>query len=283
VPPITSRCCMLLAAAFALALPTVTVSAPVIFSDSGSNSAAIQDTVDSFRSALGTLNPNVVGSFGSGRREINWDGVPAALSAPNNLPANFFNSNSPRGVVFSTPGSGFQVSGNAADVGNPPVEFGNIDPIYPTFFAPFSSPRLFTALGSTLTTVDFFVPGSNTTALVSGFGVVFSDVDQANTTSIQYFDRNNSSLGTFFAPSFAGNETFSFLGVQFTEGAVVSRVTITSGNQVLAAGNSTLDSVVMDDFIYSEPVVPEPTSLVLFGSGTLGLLAVARWRRGRAA
>ena len=32
------------------------------------------------------------------------------LSAPNNLPANFFNVNSPRGVIFATPGTAFQVS-----------------------------------------------------------------------------------------------------------------------------------------------------------------------------
>src|SRR6266700_4015559 len=87
---------------------------PVTFSASGANPAGIQATVDAFRTALGSLNPNVAGSFGTGRREINWDGVPDALSAPNNLPANFFNVNSPRGVVFATPGTGVQVSATAA-------------------------------------------------------------------------------------------------------------------------------------------------------------------------
>ena len=70
-----------------------TFASAITFSSSGANTVAIQATVDSFRAALGTLNPNVAGSFGSGRREINWDGVPDASSAPNLLPANFFNSN----------------------------------------------------------------------------------------------------------------------------------------------------------------------------------------------
>src|SRR5947199_3075972 len=103
-------------------------SAVAVTVSSGANAAAIQGAVDSFRANLGTLNPNVAGSFGSGRREINWDGVPDALSAPNNLPANFFNVNSPRGVVLSTPGSGFQVSATAAS--GTPVNFGNIDASY---------------------------------------------------------------------------------------------------------------------------------------------------------
>src|SRR4051812_2010975 len=86
-------------------------SAVAVTVSSGANAAAIQGAVDNYRAGLGTLNPNVAGSFGSGRREINWDGVPAAFSAPSAFPANFFNSNSPRGTVFETPGSGFQVSG----------------------------------------------------------------------------------------------------------------------------------------------------------------------------
>src|SRR5262245_43343783 len=117
-------------------LPVV-AQGQVIFSGSGSNPAGIQAVVDAFRASLGNLNPNVAGSFGSGRREINWDGVPDALSAPNNLPANFFNVNSPRGAVFSSvgAGTGFQVSATAAS--GTLVRFGNIDPTYPTIFQTF--------------------------------------------------------------------------------------------------------------------------------------------------
>jgi len=90
------------------------------------------------------------GSFGGLRREINWDGVPDASSDPNPLPANFFNVNSPRGAVFSTPGTGFQVS---ATSGVQPVEFGTIDASYPSTFATFSPQRLFTPIGSNVVDV----------------------------------------------------------------------------------------------------------------------------------
>jgi len=58
---------------FAIALA---VAAPVVFEASGEGPADIQGAVDDFRAFLGPLNPNVAGSFPSGRREINWDGVP---------------------------------------------------------------------------------------------------------------------------------------------------------------------------------------------------------------
>src|SRR5207237_3412298 len=105
---------------------------PITFSASGTTAAEIQAQVDAFRAALGTLNPNAAGSFGSGRREINWDGVPDAFSAPNLFPPNFFNTNSPRGVVFTTGGTGFQVSATAAS--GTPVEFGNINATYTGLF-----------------------------------------------------------------------------------------------------------------------------------------------------
>lgn len=259
---------------FAVASAT---AAPITFSAAGANAAAIQATVDSFRAALGPLNPNVAGSFGTGRREINWDGVPDAFSAPNNLPANFFNVNSPRGVVFSTPGTGFQVSANA---GVGPVEFDNINPNYSTQFQTFSSQRLFTSLGSTITDVNFFVPGSTTASSTSAFGAVFTDVDLANITSIQFFDTIGQSVGTFSAP--VANNGLSFLGVQFNAGERIGRVRITSGNTPLGPTETGgLDVVVMDDFIYSEPAaaVPEPVTTLLVGTG---LLAITLSRRPKA-
>jgi hypothetical protein len=215
----------------------------------GTSAAAIQSAVDAYRADLGTLNPNVAGSFGSGRREINWDGVPDALSAPNDLPPDFFNVNSPRGVVFDTPGSGFQVSGKAPA----PIEFDNINPTYSSLFTVFSPQRLFTALDSKLVNVRFFVPGSSTPATSSGFGSVFTDVDRARKTRMRYFDERNRPLGKFDVPASPGSETLSFLGVRFLDDEV-ARVRITSGNRALGPNeNNGRDLVVMDDFIYGEP------------------------------
>jgi len=235
--------------------------------------------VDAFRTALGTLNPNTAGSVGSGRREIYWDGVPDGFAAPNNLPLQFFNVNSPRGVIFSTPGTGFQVSANLVNPTATAVEFGNINATYPTIFQTFSAQKLFTPLGSNITDVTFFVPGSGTPATASGFGAVFTNVDNPNVTSIQYFNFYGTSLGSFFVPAGGGNESLSFLGVRFDAGERIGRVRITTGNAALGPNNAPpgTDIVAMDDFIYGEPVACILADINC--SGLVDTLDYGQWRQ----
>jgi hypothetical protein len=129
--------------------------------------------------------------------------------------------------------------------------------------------------------VIFFVPGSTTAALTNGFGAVFTDVDLANTTSLTFFDSANASLGTFFVPAgTTADESLSFLGVDFGS-AIVSRVRITNGNAALGpTDGGGIDVVVMDDFLYGEPIaaVPEPSTwaMMLIGFAGVGFMTYRR-------
>ena len=259
----------------------------VVFSATGSD-AEVTAGLDQFRAALGALNPNLPGSVGSGRREINWDGVPDSASAPNAFPPDFFNANTAgraRGVVFGTPGSGFQ---NSADNDNPtatPINFANLNPQYAGLFRAFSPQRMFTALGSTITIVNFFVPGSNTPATVSGFGVVFSDVDNAFDTQLIFLAADGSELGRAFSPvNTALNGGATFVGMHFDQGEQVARVAIMSGNIPLSAANDEgpfcggdcfSDAVAMDDFVYGEPIALTVCPGDVDGSGAVDLYDLA--------
>jgi hypothetical protein len=257
----------------AILIPAMEVQAGfIVFEAVGADAAAITPTRDAFRSAVGGGTvAGANGNFGDLRREINWDGVPAALSDPNNLPGDFFNTTSPRGAVFSTPGTGFLVSANAGGATAP--LFG-----FPNDFQAFSPQKLFTAVNSNITDVNFFVPGTNTPATVSAFGVAFVDVEVANRTKVEFFNQNNALIFSRDA-LVAGNQGLTFLGGVADAGEQISRVRITSGVNTIVSngvlGNPNDDVVVMDDFLYSQPV-PEPRSLVLFG---IGLLGVATWRK----
>ncbi len=218
-----------------------------IFSAGGANAAAIQPTVDAFRAALGGLNPNVATSFPAGRREINWDGVPAAQTNTNTFPANFFNLNSPRGVVFATNGSGFRVSDNA---------YGDVNATYPTQFQAFSPVKLFATLGANRFDTEFFLPGTTTPAVSSAFGAVFCDPDR-NTSSLVFVLPDGSTFTPTVSP-LPGSRGLAFLGVQF-QGASCREVTLVTGEAPLSGANNDVtnggvnDMVVVDDFIYAEP------------------------------
>ena len=266
---------------FPLALPLLAAiavapaySAPVVYTGAGADAAAITAVRDLFRVEVGGgTSASTNGLFGGIRREINWDGVPDSFAAPNNLPLNFFNANSPRGAVFSTPGSGVAVSANA---GVAPIEFDNINPTYSQIFQTFSAQRLFAAIGSNVVDVNFFAAGTSNAGSTSAFASIFTDVDLLDTTAIEYFD-GAVSLGRFAVP--VANNGLSFLGVRFNAGERVTRVRITSGSAAFGPNDGgTVDVVAMDDFIFAEVqrAVPEPSTLLLLGAAALALRLTRR-------
>jgi hypothetical protein len=223
-----------------------------VFSVAG-NSASIVSKLTDFRNTIGATLNTAPGATG-GRREVNWDAVPVSFTNSNNFPFDFFGSADPalangrkRGLVMTNTGTSFRVDS---------TDFSEIDASYASQFEVFSKKRLFTYMGNVVTEITFKVPGTATDASVNAFGVIFSDVDIANTTTVEYYN-GSKSLGVFKAVP--ASQGFSFVGVHFPAERV-TRVKITSGNGLLAAGvkdisnGGSKDLVVMDDFLYSEPV-----------------------------
>lgn len=217
------------------------------------DSASTVIGVNQFRNLLGaTLNtsPGVV----DGRREINWDGVPANLTNNASFPGNFFAAVDPalpngrkRGATFLN-FDGFLISDN---------DFAFIDASYADEFEAFSKKKTFMSNHSNFSEVQFKVPGTNTQAYVEGFGVIFTDVDGGNSATIELFDGNNESLGVYMAHPQTGKGKFSFLGVKIP-GYKITRVVIKSGEVPLGdkdiSSGGKYDVVVMDDFLYDEPI-----------------------------
>jgi len=215
----------------------------------------INSALNEFRDLLGTLNTSP--GAGPGRREVNWDAVPAALTNNNLFPGDFFGAADPalpagrkRGLIMTTPGTGFSISDS---------DFAFINPTYDAQFNAFSPKKTFIAAGSNIVDNFFKVPGTTTDATVQGFGVVFSDVNNAASTSLEFYNGDRL-LGSFKVPNVGNNNPggFSFLGAYFPN-EKVTRVRIFSGSAALSATQNDIsdgggeDLVIMDDFIYSEP------------------------------
>jgi len=240
--------------------------APLVFQAAGPTSASIQSTVDAFRAELGNPDNKNSGSLTTGHREINWDGggnvdITTAPVTPFNT---FLNT---RGSQFTTPGIGLsQAPPSGGPQGGLAALFNN--PSYGSIFKTFSALRLFTPVGSNITDAFFFLPSSNgnTPATVTGFGAVFTDVDQPDgsgpgekhgnrgaSTLMEFFDVNGELLFSSYVPAAPGDGNLSFFGVKFTD-ARIARVRITTGNTAPGPDDDgKTDIVMMDDFIYGEP------------------------------
>ncbi|HET9529368.1 MAG TPA: hypothetical protein VFQ92_03395 [Blastocatellia bacterium] len=234
---------------------------PLVFQAAGPTIGSIQGSVDGFRAALGVPNNgNVAGPLAAGRREINWDGGGSTATAI--APTPFTGFLVTRGALYTTPGTGFvqaPLSGLAETFGNPSYE---------TIFQAFSPVRLFSPVGSNITELEFFVPGDgNRPATTTGFGAVFTDVDQPDgipgskalnrrSTLIECFGVDGKLLFSSFVPASPGSGNLSFFGIKFDD-ALIARVRVTAGS--ISPGvddnskNGKLDVVMMDDFLYGEP------------------------------
>lgn len=245
-----------------------------VFEANTNTAAELQPTVDAFRDALGPNNGNAPAAGDPfGRRQINWDAAPDNVSDPNPFPGDFFNADvnpRARGIEFVPTGdtTGFELSSTAAS--GEPVEFG-----FDVGFTFFSAERLFTPIGGETFDVLFFTPEDQTTpAAVRGLGVVFTDVEAAfgSGASMAFFGEDDELL--FEKGVLPGEDGgLSFLGVVFDSHEVL-RVSIT-------AGIGGIDSVVMDDFIFGEPVavsadVPLPLPAGFLMAGLAGLAFLRR-------
>lgn len=253
----------------------ILIQADAVVRTSADNST-IGTAINQFQADLGGANNgNTPGPLGSGFRTINWDGVPDPAASPNNLAPDFFAG---RGAIFSTDGTGFQVSASTAS--GTPVRFGNIDPTYSSTFSTFSPERLFTPVGGNTMDISFVVPGMpSMSAWVRGFGAAFADVDDGSSTMLDFLDATGESVFSLSVP--ANPNGLSFAGVSFNAGEQIARIRLTFGNNPLGTGirdGGGLDLVVGDDFVFSEPQpVPEPGVVALLAVVALSLLCRFVW------
>lgn len=225
--------------------------------DNNNNTVVISATgnidakLDEFRQLIGNQLNTTPGVTG-GRREINWDGIPDNL-LNKKLPGDFFNpvgEQAPvanqRGLVYSA-GGNFQVS---------KTSFAEVNASAGTQLTSFSGNKIFANTSSKLWDVEFQVAGQAVAASVNGFGVVFSDVDLPQSTSLEFFN-GQKSLGKFFAPAKNGSN-FSFLAVYF-KNEKITRIRVAHDGpldlgQEDVSNNGPVDLVAMDNFLYNEPV-----------------------------
>jgi hypothetical protein len=226
--------------------PAPAIPQATVFTASGNIAAK----VDEFRNVFGASNGGTAGEQATGRREINWDGAGAnPFDNKNDFPADFFNTTVKSGAVFTTAGTGFR---------NDSSDFAEINPTYAAQFNFFSANKIFAPIGSNQLDQLFQVAGQPTPAVVRGFGIVLSDVDLADKTTIQLFGQDGSSLGTYSAPVRSDVAGLSFIGITFDQ-AIIARVRITLGTGELAPNvnditdGGTVDLVVLDNLIFGEP------------------------------
>jgi hypothetical protein len=170
------------------------------------------------------------------------------------LPNDFFNPVGNDAVLSRQRGLGYTEQGSFMVS---KINFAEINANASAEFQAFSGNKVFANVDVSLWDITFEVPGHRVAASVNGFGAVFADVDNAKSTFMEFFN-GTKSLGKYYVPVQAVGSKFSFLGVYF-KNETVSKIVIghdgklSDGLKDISQGG-TNDLIVIDDFIYSEPV-----------------------------
>eukprot|EP00171_Calliarthron_tuberculosum_P004666 IDg4666t1 len=176
------------------------------------------------------------------------------------MPFDFFNTNVPRGAIFSAKRNKFAVSNSEHPRDD---RFSTLNRRASRFFITFSPKRLFTPVLRNEVTAFFRIPGKDVRATVSGFGAVFVDVRKRHTSFLTLRDRRGCFIARVAVPPRWGG--LSFVGV-FVKGIYthrgIKRVKAPVNSASMKLGNTPIisksyhrhrDIVVLDDFLYGEP------------------------------
>jgi hypothetical protein len=287
-------------AALAVGNPVTKGTTTTFFGGDAGNATTAAQAVANFQTAIGGVQNKAPAPQTGGFRVINWDGVKTdgtdSVAGPNStvvippigggatktvgIPLDRFQG---QGVFF---GAVYAVSSDG---------FVDLNPSATGLFPAFSTPNTFAMFNDNGIDFKFVTPSGTNTALVpalsSGFGAIFLNVQNAGTTTIQYFHGQNL-LDTLTVPTNPTPGAAVFAGERFTTATgapanIVTNVLLTLGNNVIfkfdgttatsgptnGAGTGidgkTNNLVAVDDWDYPEPVpAPNGFSIVDGGGGT---------------
>lgn len=237
---------------------------PVQFA--GSGKANSDTAIANFKAATGGVN-NGGGTANpaTGFRAITWDGVAVdgkdSGGPPNTTVISLGNTVGIPNDRFQNLGISFEEVYAVSSDG-----FATVNPNAAGLFPAFSPKNTFAMFNDNTIGFSFTTPTARGSlpapAASRGFGAVFLNVTEANTTSIEYFAGSHS-LGKFFVPV-GGKAEPEFLGELFNA-PIVTKVEIVLGDESLfsfdgtnftaggADGNGK-NLVVTDDFFFAETV-----------------------------
>jgi len=212
-------------------------------SGSGPDKESIKGLVKDFTNNLVGNDNGDKASQRDGYRKIRWDNE----NMPKKVPGAFFALS--RGMVFSNENNNkFRVSN---DSNSNDDKFDSINKEASKHFQTFSPKRLFAPLEDNTVTFEFYLPGTDEQAILSGFGAVFVDVWLPNKTKMIFYDKFGNVIKEAAVEEYSSG--LSFLGVNFGM-PLISKVDVVLGTSTLDNYSVQDDVVVLDDLYYSEPL-----------------------------